>query len=181
MSAQTYFYKYFDIEMPGLIRSIPARLREVVANRRCALRQKIECEARLFISASRLDQRLKNGLAEPTLTVKAHTRDISANGLALFVTPPRRDIQNLELVGRILRIALELPRKAVNLRAIPVRCDPPEDDDLEARHVLGVKIIEMRMEDRDSLIRYLQRLRYPARDIAPLFIFAALIICKSYF
>ena len=65
----------------------------------------------------------------PLLPMVGHTRDISETGLAIVVTSDSPGSQRDGLIGRELRIVLDLPAGLTHLRGAVVRAQPlPAED-----------------------------------------------------
>ena len=142
--------------MPELIRSIAARVREYVGNRRRAPRYR----ARLPFSVSLVEGKAAahdNARRAPGLVGVTH--DLSASGLALIVPAIRIGDRYLTGAGRLLLVALELPAGIALIRAAPVRYEPLEQEGTEKSYLIGARIQEMSDEDRALLLDYLQSLR----------------------
>ena len=86
-----------------------------------------------------------------------HTRDISETGLAIVVTSDSPGSQRDALIGRELRIVLDLPAGLTHLRGIVVRAQPLSAD--EKGYLIGVRITEMNDKDWVHMVRYIVKLR----------------------
>ena len=139
--------------MAELIRSITARLREIVGNNRCAPRR----EARLPVSVTPLDPKARVVGAQLT-KLEGHTRDISATGLGLIL--PAIHVGGHYLTGedRMLRIALELPPEPIQIEAAPVRYERLEEGETETGYLIGAHIEQMSDVDRARFMQYLKTL-----------------------
>lgn len=140
--------------MPEFLRSLAARLRRLIGNRRRAPRYRV----RLPFTVTLPDAPpLVPGSRRP-VSVDGHTRDISASGLALIV--PTIRIGDRYLTGHDrLHVALELPTGPVQIIALPVRYEPLEEDDEDTGFLIGVRIGEMGEVDRARYLKCLDRLR----------------------
>src|SRR5882724_11994732 len=119
--------------MPELTRSIAARLRRYISNRRRAVRLR----HRLPFSLSLVDDRLAKGSRKPR-SIDGHTLDISASGLALIVTVIRIGDQYLAGENRRLLISLELPAGPVAIEATSVRYERLDESESEMGYLIGV-------------------------------------------
>ena len=140
--------------MSELARTIAARLREFIGNRRRAKR----CRVRLPFGVSVIDQRLSSNGAHRPRPIDGHTFDISATGLALIVPAIRVGEHYLVGENRRLRIKLELPAGPVEMQAIPVRYESLEEPETETGYLIGVRVEQMSEQDRDDYIGYVKRL-----------------------
>src|SRR5713101_3399530 len=100
--------------MPELARTIAARLREFIGNRRRAIRFRVRLPLNVFL----IDQQLHlNGSRRPA-SISGHTGDVSTTGLGLVVPAIRIGEHYLVGENRGLRIELELPGGPVALQAV---------------------------------------------------------------
>ena len=154
--------------MPDLIHSITAHLRQFVGNRRDSARHKAQRQARLLFRASLLSaQPGTAGGARQSLTLEGHTRDISETGLALIL--PATGIEESRLTGENpMQITLELPGGPVLIHGKAVRCDRLNKSESDAGALVCVRITGMSNRDRTFFNKYLKRLRFQAREVAPL-------------
>ncbi len=97
--------------------------------------------------------------ARPLLPMVGHTRDISETGMAIVVTSDSRVSQRDELIGRELRIVLDLPSGLTHLRGIVVRAQPLPAEEAEKGYLIGVRITEMNDKDWVHMVRYIVKLR----------------------
>lgn len=88
-----------------------------------------------------------------------HTRDISETGLAIVVTSDSPGSQRDALIGRELRIVLDLPAGLTHLRGIVVRAQPLSAEETEKGYLIGVRITEMNDKDWVHMVRYIVKLR----------------------
>ncbi len=140
--------------MPELARTIAARLREFIGNRRRAKRFR----ARLPFRVSLIDQQHDlNGSRRPA-SISGHTADVSTTGLGLIVPAIRIGEHYLVGENRRLRIELELPGGPVALQAISARYERLEEEGTENGYLIGVSIAEMDERDRDHYVEYVKRL-----------------------
>lgn len=142
--------------MPGLIRSMRARLRALVGDRRDSPRRKVQRRAGLVFHASILGTKAARALKP--LDLKGYTRDISESGLALVVTGQL--IDESYLAGRtLLEVRLELPGAPVVMRARPVRYERVDvaGEEAERGTLICVRITGMEDRDRAYYTKYLRR------------------------
>ncbi|MBV9959871.1 MAG: PilZ domain-containing protein [Acidobacteria bacterium] len=138
------------------MRLIAARLRQYVGNRRSARRYEVRlgCTVRLKgaqASATRGAQR--------AVSLSGEARDASATGLGLLM--PAIHIGGHYLTGAdsTLLIELELPAALIQVQAVAVRYERVEQTDGESHYHVGVRIIGMSEEDRESFAAYLRDLK----------------------
>jgi c-di-GMP-binding flagellar brake protein YcgR len=140
--------------MPELIRSIAARLRSIVGNRRRSPRLK----ARLPLTVSiALRQKAATG-ARRAPVLNGHTRDLSATGLALILPAILLGEQHLTGEGRTLLITLELPAGPIQIQAVPARYERLDEDATEKLYLIGVRFTGMSSEDWALFEEYLKTL-----------------------
>lgn len=132
------------IEMPELIRSIAARVREYVGNRRRAQRYKV----RLSVSVSPVEGRKPASRAVERGALYGYTRDISSSGLALIL--PAIRINNTYLTGedRTLEVLIEHEAEPIVIYAVTTRYEKLDEEGADKGYLIGVKIVEMSDEDR---------------------------------
>ena len=140
--------------MPELARTIVARLRQYVGDRRHSKRQRVRLNFSLSLPSK---TKSLNG-SQRVISMKGHTLDLSANGLALIV--PQITLGEHHLVGenRSLNLQLELPEGQVELQAAPVRYERLEDDELETGYLIAAKIVHMPDDDRVKFLEYVANL-----------------------
>ena len=141
--------------MPEFARTIVARLRQYVGDRRRLRRQSVRLDFSLSL-ASRTKS--LNG-SRRISTMNGHTLDLSANGLAIIV--PQITLGEHHLVGenRSLNLKLQLPGGPVEFQASPVRYQRLEDHENETGYLIAVKIVNMPDGDRVKYSEYVASLR----------------------
>jgi hypothetical protein len=143
--------------MPELVRSIVARVREYVGNRRRARRYRSRAPFRVSL----FDPKLSREQLERAPFLEGTTADISASGLALIVPAIRINDRYLTAPDQLLRLLLELPSDLVEMRVAPVRYEQLERADGAAKtsgYLIGVRIAEMSDTDRARFDEYLKEL-----------------------
>jgi hypothetical protein len=138
--------------MPEFIRSIAARFREYVGNRRRAPRYRV----RLSVSVSPVQAAKPARVSVERGALYGFTRDISITGLALVL--PAIRINNIYIAGedRTLEILVENEGEPIVMYAAPVRYERLEDGEADKGYLVGVRITEMSASDR---ARYQQLLK----------------------
>jgi c-di-GMP-binding flagellar brake protein YcgR len=136
--------------MSELARSLVSQLRRFVGDRRQAKRQR----ARLAFNLSLASQAVSVNGSKRTSSLKGHTMDVSANGLALVV--PTILLGEHHLIGenRRLKVELELPQGPVTMQVMPLRYESLEEHNTETGYLIGAKIIEMTDADREHFTQY---------------------------
>ena len=141
--------------MPELIRTIAARLREYVGNRRRTPRYRV----RWPVSVSPLEARKSpNGARRPTgAALSGFTRDVSASGLGLILPAIRiNDVYLTE--GRTLEILIEHESGPIIIYAVAVRYEKLEEEEAEKGYLVGMRIMEMEEGDRSRFIESLEQM-----------------------
>jgi c-di-GMP-binding flagellar brake protein YcgR len=138
--------------MSELPRRIVSHLRRYLGNRRRAKRAR----ARLTFTLSLSDPRTSSNGSRRLPSLKGHTLDLSATGIALIL--PAIRIGEHYLVGddRKLHLKLELPSGPVELNVVPVRYESLEEE--ENGYLVGTRIIEMNEVDRPGFTQYVSEL-----------------------
>jgi hypothetical protein len=140
--------------MPELVRSIIARLRGAVGNRRRAKRYRV----RLALSVSLLDVKVvaESAIARRPPKIEGHTRDLSATGIGLVVPTIRVGEYYLTGQGRRLLLTLELPTGPLSIHVHPVRYEQLDEGSTETGYIIGAQITEMSDADRARFNAYLE-------------------------
>lgn len=138
--------------MPELIRSVVSRARTYFKNRRQAprLRIRLSFSLSLFRAA-----KIKGRAGDRTL--KGHTRDISASGLALLLPQIHLDGYHLAADGKKLRLTLEVAGGAMTMLVVPRRYERLEDAELGCAYLIGAEIVEIEDDDRMRLENFISR------------------------
>src|SRR6267142_5881061 len=136
--------------MPELTRTIVARLRQYLGDRRHSKRQCVRLNFSLSLPSN---TKSLNG-SRRVSTMEGHTLDLSANGLALIV--PYITLGEHHLLGenRTLNLKLQLPDGSVELQVAPVRYERLEDDELETGYLIAVRIEHMPDDDRVKFLEF---------------------------
>jgi hypothetical protein len=140
--------------MPELIRSIAARFREYLGNRRRSPRFKLRLSVRVTPVPSATPA-ARMSAAEPD-SLYGYTRDASTSGLALIL--PSIRINNIYLTGedRRLEILIENESDPIVMYGVTARYEKLEAEDADKGYLIGVKITEMTDEDRARFLRLLK-------------------------
>lgn len=139
--------------MPEFIRSIAARFREFLGNRRRAPRHRV----RLSVSVSPVKAaRPARVSATAQDALYGYTRDISATGLALIL--PAIRINNIYLAGedRLLEVLIEHDDDPIVVYASPVRYEKLDEGETDKGYLLGLHITDMSESDRTRFERMLK-------------------------
>ena len=119
--------------------------------RRGARRHADRREAHVLFIASLVDAEPQR----PTHTLIGYTRDISETGLSLIVTSTQEsDFERCD-IDCMLRIKLSLPQGVAEMDCKVVRRAWIDEDDPRQGYFVGVKIAEIREEDRTRFTEYL--------------------------
>lgn len=131
--------------MAELIRSIAARFREYLGNRRRAPRRRVRLSVRVSPVKAARPARVN---AAETDALYGCTRDISSTGLALIL--PSIRINNIYLTGedRTLEILIEDESDPIVIYGISARYEKLEEGKADKGYLIGVRITEMSPEDR---------------------------------
>ena len=145
--------------MPEIIRSIAARMRGLISDRRQAPRYVVRLPA--FISLSDLRSNGRERTKKQSLS--GYTRDVSLSGLALVVPGIRIGDRYLSSAHETLSVRLDISGSPVQLMVRPVRYEPLETDDADHEYLIGVAIMDMSNEDRTRFADYLSTLSVKAK------------------
>ena len=140
--------------MPEFVRSIAARLREYVGNRRRATRYRV----RLAVSVSLVEtKKVVNG-PRHAASLAGYTRDISTTGLALILPAIRIGDNYLTGENRTLEILIEHEAEPLVIYATSTRYEKLDEEGAVKGYLIGVKITEMSDDDRARYIAYMSKL-----------------------
>lgn len=139
--------------MPELVRSIIARLRGAVGNRRRARRYRVRLTA--SISLVGVKQVAESAIARRPPKIEGHTCDISATGLALIVSTIRVGEYYLTGEGRRLLVTLQHPTGPLSMHVVPVRYEQLDEGSTETGYIIGTQITDMSDDDRTRYNAYL--------------------------
>ena len=140
--------------MPELVRSIIARLRGAVGNRRRARRY----HARISVSVSLLGvkQVAESAIARRPPKIEGYTRDLSSTGLGLIVPTIRVGEYYLTGEGRRLLLTLEHAAGPISMQVTPVRYEQLDEGGTETGYIIGAHITEMSDDDRARFNAFLE-------------------------
>ena len=138
--------------MPELIRSVVSRARMYFKNRRQAPRLRV----RLSFSLSLVRSAKISGRAGDR-TLKGHTRDISASGLALLLPQVHLDGHHLAADGKKLRLTVEVAGGAMSMLVVPRRYERLENAELGCAYLIGAEIVEIEDDDRMRFENFISR------------------------
>ena len=133
--------------MPELIRSAVSRARMYFKDRRRSPRLRV----RLAFSLSVIRQTKLKRLNGNDRALKGHTRDISANGLALLLPQIQLDGYHLASEDREMQLVLELAGGVVSMVVVPNRYEKLERAELGCNYLIGARIV--RIDEADK-VRY---------------------------
>ena len=136
--------------MSELPRRIVSRLRRFIGNRRRHKRVR----TRLGFTLSLSDPRVSSNGARRLPSLKGHTLDVSATGIALIVPAIRIGEHYLAGSDRHLHLKLELPNGPVEMKLSTVRYESLDEMQEETGYLIGARIIEMSDEDRAAYNEY---------------------------
>lgn len=146
--------------MPELIRSAVSRARMYFKDRRRSPRLGV----RLAFSLSVIRQTKLKRVNGNDRTLKGHTRDISANGLALLLPQIQLDGYHLASEGREMQLALELSGGVISMVVVPRRYEKLERAELGCNYLIGARIIRIDAEDRSRYQDFMNRVLEHGRE-----------------
>ena len=86
------------------------------------------------------------------------TRDICDTGMAIIVASNPFSGRNPDIVGRKMRLMVDLPSGLVQVHATAVRCQQLGGKGKEKEFLIGVHITEMSNHDWVNMVRYIRTL-----------------------
>jgi c-di-GMP-binding flagellar brake protein YcgR len=131
--------------MPELVRSVVSRVRIYFKDRRQSPRLRV----RLVFSVGIKPEVNGNGSNRRAMTLQGHTRDISANGMALLVPQAHLDGHHLAAEGRELKVELQIGSgDPISMIVAPRRYERLEEAELGCAYLIGVRITKINEADR---------------------------------
>jgi hypothetical protein len=140
--------------MAEFARTVVARLRKFVADRRRAKRRRV----RLAFSISIVSPAKSLTGTRRTVSMDGHTHDLSANGMALIVPAITLDEHHLVGENRSLKVQLELASGPVEMQVNPVRYERLEEHGSDIGYLIAVRIVAMSEGDRASYAKFVATL-----------------------
>lgn len=137
--------------MPELIRSVVSRVRTYLKDRRQSPRLSVQ----LGLSISVLRKANSNGSSQVSRTMKGHTRDISARGLAMLLPQVHLGGYHLVAEGRELHVRLELPNGPMAMTVLPRRYEMLDDPELGCNYLIGARIVELSDQEAKRLASFI--------------------------
>ena len=140
--------------MPELMRSLVARMRVYICNRRRARRYRRSVR----FTVSIFDAKLSREQLEHAPYLEGDTSDISVSGLGLVVPAIRINDRYLTAPDQMLHLMLELPSGRIEMRVAPVRYEQLEREGVASGYLVGVRISGMSDDDQARFADYLSGL-----------------------
>ena len=146
--------------MPELIRSVVSRARTYFKDRRRSPRLSV----RLAFTLSVIRQTKLKRVNGTERTLKGHTRDISANGLALLLPQIQLDGYHLASEDREMQLVLELSGGVVAMVVVPKRYEKLERAELGCNYLIGARIVRIDEEDKARYQDFMRRNLEPGHE-----------------
>ena len=144
----------------GLIRSVTARLRRYMDERRAVLGSAGDARKQLpFIITPRGTNRVAARSLRDAPSLVGHTRELSETGLTLLLPSVRAGDAYLTDGETRLEVRLELPGGPVTMQAACVRFDHLQRQEFGCSYLLRVRIVEMQKSERERYLAYLKTVR----------------------
>ena len=137
--------------MPELVRSVASRVRVYFKNRRQSPRLRV----RLVFTIGLHCATNGNGSNRWSQSLKGHTRDISAHGLALLVPQVQLHGHHLAAEGRELDLRLELGGDQIMMIVVPRRYEHLDTAELGCNYLIGARIVRIDEADRQRYLSFL--------------------------
>jgi len=135
--------------MPERVRSIVARLRSLIGDRRLARRRR----AQVPVTVSLIKRPGVNGARSQSIT--GYTFDISAAGISFVVPAIRIGDHYLAGDSQKLQMVLELAAGPVELQGIAVRYERADESQAGTGYLIGARITQMSESDRERYEEYM--------------------------
>ena len=149
--------------MPELIRSAVSRVHLYFKDRRQAprLRTRLVFTVAIHVPANGN----RNGHVRPGQLLKGHTRDISADGIALLLPQIHLNGHHLAAEGRELEVKLEFGSEApIRMLVVPRRYERLEDTELGCSYLIGARIVTLDEGDRLRYLNLISEALMPNRE-----------------
>ena len=138
--------------MPELVRSVVSRVRVYFKDRRQSPRLRV----RLVFSVGIKREVNGNGSSRRATTLQGHTRDVSANGMALLVPQAHLDGHHLAAEGRELTVELQIGSgNPIPMIVMPRRYERLEETELGCAHLIGVRIMKISELDHARYLSFI--------------------------
>jgi c-di-GMP-binding flagellar brake protein YcgR len=137
-----------------LIRKIATRVAQTIAERRAAVRKKIQVPVTMWFVPE------ANGVKQtPTATepaISGVTRDISSCGIGVVVASIR--IAEKYLVGqdRVIRVEIQIPGRTIEMKVVGRRYEEIGMHLSSERFLVGAEIVDMKEGDRRAYERFIE-------------------------
>lgn len=139
--------------MPELVRSVVSRVRVYFKNRRQSPRLRV----RLVFTIGLRRSENGNGSSHWTQSLKGHTKDISAGGVALLIPQVHLHGHHLAAEGRELNLRLELGGgDPVEMVVLPNRYERLDNAELGCCYLIGARIVKIAEADRQRYLNFLR-------------------------
>ena len=138
--------------MPELVRSVVSRVRVYFKDRRQSPRFRV----RLVFTVGLHHATNGNGSRHRPESLKGHTRDISASGLALLLPQIHLHGHHLAAEGRELDLRLEFGGgQPIPMIVVPRRYERLDDAELGCHYLIGARIVRIDDADRQRYLSFL--------------------------
>lgn len=147
--------------MPELIRSAVSRVHLYFKDRRQCARLR----TRLVFTVSIVQSINGNRGIRAAHCLKGHTRDISADGVALLVPQICLNGHHLATGGQQLEVRLEIGSEApVRMLVVPRRYERLEEAELGCGYLIGARIVQIEEADRLRYLNFINEGLQPSRE-----------------
>ena len=138
--------------MPELVRSVAARVRDYLKNRRQSPRLRV----RLVFTIGLHRGTNGKGSSRWSQTLKGHTRDMSASGLALLLPQIHLHGHHLAAEARELDLRLELGGDPIMMIVVPNRYEHLDTAELGCNYLIGARIVGIDEADRQRYLSFIR-------------------------
>jgi c-di-GMP-binding flagellar brake protein YcgR len=138
--------------MPELVRSVVSRVRVYFKDRRQSPRLRVRLVFKVGIKRE-VNGKGPNRCAK---TLQSHTRDVSANGMALLVPQAHLDGHHLAADGRELTVELQIGSgDPISMIVMPRRYERLEETELGCAYLIGVRIMKISEPDQARYLSFI--------------------------
>lgn len=137
-----------------LIRKIATRVAQTIAERRAAVRKKVQVPVIITFEPDK--NGAKQTLASADAVITGVTRDISSCGIGVVVGSIRHSEKYLVGQERVLRVEMQVPGRAIVMKVIGRRYEEIGIHMSTERFLVGAEIIDMEESDRRAYERFVE-------------------------
>lgn len=137
-----------------LIRKIATRVAQTIAERRAAVRKKVQVPVVITFEPDRNGAKQTQSSDEAVIT--GVTRDVSTCGIGVVVGAIRLSEKYLVGQERVLRVEMQVPGRPIVMKAVGRRYEEIGIHMSTERFLVGAEIVDMEESDRRAYERFVE-------------------------